>query len=83
MSFIDNKKGYTIVVPPYAINRKAYEGVTSLADFEDVLYKVEGEDLYLIATSEHPLTSMWMDEVLDEEKFMALLDGEDKRKDNQ
>jgi len=60
------KRGFTLVVPPHMINRKAYEGVTSLADFEDMLYKIEGEDLYMIATSEHPLTAMWMNEVLEE-----------------
>jgi seryl-tRNA synthetase len=70
-----SKRGYTIVVPPYAISRKAYEGVTSLADFEDVLYKIEGENLYMIATSEHPLTSMWMDEVIDEDKLPIKMAG--------
>ncbi len=58
------KKGYTPIEPPYMMRRKAYEGVVSLSDFEDVLYKVEDEDLYLIATSEHPMGSMFMDEVL-------------------
>ncbi len=58
-------KGYTLMIPPHMMHRKAYEGVTSLDDFEEMLYKVEGEDLYLIATSEHPLTAMWMEEVLD------------------
>jgi seryl-tRNA synthetase len=59
------EKGFTVVEPPFMIRRKPYEGVTSLDDFEDVLYKVEGEDLYLIATSEHPIGSMHMDEVLE------------------
>lgn len=58
------KKKYSLVVPPFMMNRKAYEGVTSLGDFEDVLYKIEGEDLYMIATSEHPGTARFMDEVL-------------------
>ncbi|HDJ22123.1 MAG TPA: serine--tRNA ligase [Candidatus Bathyarchaeota archaeon] len=57
-------KGYTLVEPPYMLRRKAYEGVTDLADFESVMYKVEGEDLYLIATSEHSIGSMFMDETL-------------------
>ena len=39
------------------MNREAYEGVVDLNDFEDVMYKIEDEDFYLIATSEHPLTS--------------------------
>ncbi|MDD9953658.1 MAG: serine--tRNA ligase [Candidatus Woesearchaeota archaeon] len=59
-----NKKGYTFVQPPYMMNRNAYEGVTDLADFEDVIYKVEDEDLHLIATSEHPLTAQFQNEVV-------------------
>lgn len=58
------KKGYTAVEPPYVMRREAYEGVTALSDFEDVLYKIENEDLYLIATSEHPMAAMYMNEVL-------------------
>jgi len=58
------KRGYTPIVPPYLMSREAYEGVTSLADFVDVLYKIEGEDLYLIATSEHPMAAMYMNETL-------------------
>mgnify|MGYP001136887523 CR=1 FL=1 len=57
------RKGFKFVIPPYTIRRKPYEGVTDLADFETMLYKIEGEDLYLIATSEHPMVSMHMDEV--------------------
>ncbi|MBD3388872.1 MAG: serine--tRNA ligase [Candidatus Altiarchaeales archaeon] len=58
-------RGYTLVEPPLMMRRKPYEGVTDLADFENVMYKVEDDDLYLIATSEHPLAAMHMDEVLD------------------
>jgi seryl-tRNA synthetase len=57
-------RGYHPIEPPYLMRRKAYEGVVALGDFEDVLYKIENEDLYLIATSEHPVGSMFMDEVL-------------------
>jgi len=60
------KKGFTPIQPPLLMNRKAYEGVTDLGDFETVMYKIEGDDLYLIATSEHPMVSMYMDEILDE-----------------
>jgi seryl-tRNA synthetase len=59
-----NKKGYKPIEPPFLIRRKPYEGVVALGDFENVLYKIENEDLYLIATAEHPLASMYMDEVL-------------------
>ncbi len=52
------KKGFELVLPPEMIRRSMYEGVTDLHDFEDVLYKIENEDLYLIATSEHPIMAM-------------------------
>lgn len=59
------KKGFTLVEPPFMMRERPYMGATALSDFEDMLYKVEGEDLYLIATSEHPLAAMHMDEILD------------------
>jgi seryl-tRNA synthetase len=59
------ERGYTAVEPPFMLNRAAYEGVVNLDDFGPVIYKVEGEDLHLIATSEHPLVSMHKDEILD------------------
>jgi len=58
------KKGYTPIEPPFLMRRKPYEGVVALSDFENDLYKIENEDLYLIATSEHPMAAMFMDEVL-------------------
>ena len=57
-------KGYTAVEPPFMLNRGSYEGVVNLEDFGPVIYKIEGEDLHLIATSEHPLVSMHLDEIL-------------------
>lgn len=60
------EKGFTPIQPPLMMNRKAYSGVTDLEDFETVMYKIENEDLYMIATSEHPMVSMYMDEVLEE-----------------
>jgi seryl-tRNA synthetase len=60
-------KGYLPVEPPYLMRREPYEGVTSLSDFGEVLYKIENEDLYLIATSEHPMAAMYMNEVFREE----------------
>jgi len=59
------KKGYVAIQPPYMLRRKAIEGATDLADFESMIYKVENEDLYLNATSEHALLAMHMDEILD------------------
>jgi len=68
-------KGYTLIEPPYMIRRKPYEGVTDLGDFEQVMYKVEGEDLYLIATSEHSMAAMLMDETLKAEDLPVKLVG--------
>jgi seryl-tRNA synthetase len=59
------KRGFTAVEPPFMLNRAAYEGVVNIEDFGPVIYKIEGEDLHLIATSEHPLVSMHSDEILD------------------
>ena len=64
VDFLSNR-GFTFVQPPVMMNRKAYEGVTDLADFETVMYGVEPDKLYMIATSEHPLTAMYMDEVIE------------------
>ncbi len=69
------KKGYTLIEPPFMIRRKPYEGVTALEDFENVMYKIEDEDLYLIATAEHPLASMFMNEVLDKKDLPIKLCG--------
>ena len=69
------KKGYTIIEPPYLMKREPYEGVTALGDFADVLYKIENEDLYLIATSEHPMAAMYMNEVLKQEDLPLKLAG--------
>ncbi len=63
------KQGFTFVEPPFMLGREAYEGVTSLDDFEQVMYKIEGEDRYMIATAEHPLVSMFMNETIDEDKL--------------
>ncbi|MCL7397634.1 MAG: serine--tRNA ligase [Thaumarchaeota archaeon] len=59
------KKGFEIYQTPYMLRRWVIEGVTSLQDFEDMIYKIEGEDLYLIATSEHSLAALHANEVLD------------------
>ena len=69
------KKGYMPIEPPYLMRKEAYEGVTALGDFEDVLYKVENENLYLIATSEHPMAAMLQNEVLKEEDLPLKLAG--------
>ncbi|MFQ5951624.1 MAG: serine--tRNA ligase [Candidatus Geothermarchaeales archaeon] len=64
-----SKKDFVVVEPPAMMRRKHYQGVTSLEDFELQIYKLERDDLYLIATSEHPLAAMHADEVLEEEEL--------------
>jgi seryl-tRNA synthetase len=69
------KQGYTLVEPPFMLRRKPYEGVTDLSDFETVMYKIEDEDHYLIATSEHPIAAMFMDETLNMDELPAKFVG--------
>lgn len=64
LDYLSNS-GYALVQPPYMIRKDAMEGAVILGDFEQVIYKVEGEDLYMIGTSEHAMVSMHMDEILD------------------
>jgi seryl-tRNA synthetase len=63
MDFLRNR-GYTLIEPPLMIRKKPYLGVTDLEFFGDQLYKIENDDLYLIATSEHPMAASFMDEVI-------------------
>ena len=68
-------RGYTLVQPPLMMNREAYEGVTDLGDFETVMYGIEPDKYYLIATSEHPLTAMRMDEIIEPSELPVKLVG--------
>jgi len=58
------KKGYIPVQTPYMLNRKSMSGAVSLEDFEESIYKIDGEDLYLIGTSEHALAAYHKDEII-------------------
>ncbi len=69
------KKGFTPVSPPLLMGKKSYEAVTALQDFENVMYKIEGEDMYLIATSEHPIAAMLSGELLEESELPIKLCG--------
>ena len=69
------QRGFTFVQPPVMMNRKAYEGVTDLGDFETVMYCVEPENYYMIATSEHPLTAMYMEETIPEDQLPLKIVG--------
>ncbi|DAC70906.1 MAG TPA: serine--tRNA ligase [Candidatus Poseidoniales archaeon] len=69
------ERDYTFVQPPVMMNREAYEGVTDLGDFETVMYGIEPDKYYMIATSEHPLTAMYMDETIPEEQMPLRMVG--------
>jgi len=69
------QKGYIPVIPPFMINRSSYEGVTDLGDFEKVMYKIDGDDAYLIATSEHPIGAMYRDEIFETKDLPLRLVG--------
>ena|SRR3989344_1595625 len=69
------KKKYRLVEPPLLLRRKPYEGVTDLSDFETMMYKIEDEDLYLIATSEHPIAALYMDRLLDKKELPIKIVG--------
>ena len=59
-------KGFTYVIPPYMIRSSVVDGVMSFAEMEGMMYKIEGEDLYLIGTSEHSMIGKFIDTILDE-----------------
>ena len=62
-------KGFIYVIPPFMLRSEAVEGVMSFEEKEAMCYKVEGEDLYLIGTSEHPMISKFKDQILKKEEL--------------
>ena len=59
------EKGYSLIQPPYMINRESMEGAVIAEDFEEVIYKIQEEDLYMIGTSEHAMAAMHSKEILE------------------
>ena len=59
-------KGFTYCIPPYMIHSEMVDGVMSFAEKENMMYKIEGEDLYLIGTSEHSMIAKYKDQILKE-----------------
>ena len=59
------EKNYSLVQPPYMFNRQSMEGAIIADDFEEVIYKIENEDLYMIGTSEHAMAAMRSDEIIE------------------
>ena len=66
-------KGFTYVIPPFMIRGGVAEGVMSQGDMDAMMYKIEGEDLYLIGTSEHSMIGRFMDQIIPEESLPNLL----------
>lgn len=62
-------KGFTYVIPPYMIRSEVVTGVMSFAEMENMMYKIEGEDLYLIGTSEHSMIGKFIDTILEEDQL--------------
>jgi len=66
-------RGFTYVIPPFMIHGNVVSGVMSFAEMENMMYKIEGEDLYLIGTSEHSMIGKFIDTILDEDKLPQTL----------
>jgi len=66
-------RGFTYVVPPFMIHGNVVTGVMSFAEMENMMYKIEGEDLYLIGTSEHSMIGKFIDSIIDEDKLPKTL----------
>ncbi len=66
-------KGFTYVIPPYMIHGDVVSGVMSFDEMENMMYKIEGEDLYLIGTSEHSMIGRFMGQILDAKKMPQTL----------
>ena len=62
-------KGFTYVIPPFMIRSEVVTGVMSFTEMENMMYKIEGEDLYLIGTSEHSMIGKFIDTILDEDQL--------------
>ena len=66
-------KGFTYVIPPFMIRSDVVNGVMSFAEMEDMMYKIEGEDLYLIGTSEHSMIGRFKGQLIKEEELPITL----------
>ena len=66
-------RGFTYCIPPFMIRSRVVNGVMSFAEMDAMMYKIEGEDLYLIGTSEHSMIGKFIDQTIDEEKLPLTL----------
>ncbi len=62
-------RGFTYVIPPYMIRSNVVDGVMSFEEMDGMMYKIEGEDLYLIGTSEHSMIGRFIDSIIDEKEL--------------
>jgi len=70
-----SQRGFSVLEPPFMINYASMSGATDIETFKDTLYKIEGDDLYLIATAEHPIASMLSGEILNEDELPIRVAG--------
>ncbi len=63
------EKGFQYVIPPFMIHRSVVEGVMSFKEMEAMMYKIEGEDLYLIGTSEHSMIGRFQNQIIDQKEL--------------
>jgi seryl-tRNA synthetase (EC 6.1.1.11) len=69
------QKGYALVLPPYMLRGEVISAVIDLATFKDAIYKIEGEDLYLIATAEHPIAALYYKETINKDDLPIKMAG--------
>ncbi|MEM4714132.1 MAG: serine--tRNA ligase [Candidatus Nanoarchaeia archaeon] len=70
-----HKKNFLLIQPPYMLNKEALSGAIHLSTFEESIYKIENEDLYLIATAEHPIIAYFKDRIVDKKELPIRLLG--------
>ncbi len=71
--FMIDKKGFTYVIPPFMMHGSVVQGVMSFPEMDAMMYKIEGEDLYLIGTSEHTMIGRFVDQMVPEEQLPLTL----------
>jgi len=69
------RRGYKPMITPYMLKREVLNGIITLDDFEDMMYKIEGEELFLIGTAEHSITAYYFNEIIDEKDLPIKIVG--------
>ena len=68
-------KGYKFTIPPYMLKKDILKGIITLDDFADMMYKIDGGDLYLIGTAEHPITALYYNIIIEEDQLPIKIVG--------